>query len=236
MSVTTVPPKQAFRIDMLWNDSRYRSTFLQIIALFGFFVLLFLLVNNVKDNLASLGKEFGFTFMQTPSSYDINQKLIDYDSRDSHARAAVVGMLNTLLVAVLGCVLATIIGVTAGVARLSKNWIIRNLMTVYIEGVRNIPVLIQILLFSAILDEVLPHPREAEALLGGFIVPTNRGFYFPIPTFQDGSLYVVLAFIASVIGAIWFGRWSTRPLPRPVARASSCRHRVGRPVRHASLR
>jgi len=210
MSVTTEPRRASFRIDMLWTDSRYRSTFLQIIALIAVMLVVFWLVNNVAQNLANLGKEFGFGFMSTPSSYDINQRLIDYTSRSSHSTAAVVGLLNTLLVAVLGCILATFLGVTAGVLRLSNNWIVSRLMTVYIEGVRNIPVLIQILLLSAILDEVLPHPKQAEALLGGFIVPTNRGFYFPIPTFLDGSLYVVLAFIASVIGAIWFGRWSTR--------------------------
>ena len=210
MSVTTGIPKASFRIDMLWTDSRYRSTFLQIIALIAVMLVVFWLVNNVAQNLANLGKEFGFGFMSSPSSYDINQRLIDYTSRSSHSTAAVVGLLNTLLVAVLGCILATFLGVTAGVLRLSNNWIVSRLMTVYIEGVRNIPVLIQILLLSAILDEVLPHPKTAEALLGGFVVPTNRGFYFPIPTFQDGSLYVVLAFIASVIGAIWFGRWATR--------------------------
>jgi general L-amino acid transport system permease protein len=210
MSVTTEPRQASFRIDMLWTDSRYRSTFLQIIALIGVLLVGLYLVNNVAENLAKIGKEFGFGFMSSPSSYDINQRLIDYTSRSSHSTASVVGLLNTLLVAVMGCILATFLGVTAGVLRLSNNWIVSRLMTVYIEVVRNIPVLIQILLLAAILDETLPHPKQAEALLGGFIVPTNRGFYFPIPTFQDGSLVVVLAFIASVIGAISFGRWSVK--------------------------
>jgi general L-amino acid transport system permease protein len=170
----------------------------------------FWLVDNVAKNLAALGKDFSFGFMSGPSSYDINQRLIEYSSRSSHSTAAVVGLLNTLLVAVIGCFLATFIGVTAGVLRLSHNWIVSKLMTVYIEGVRNIPVLIQILLLSAVLDETLPHPKKAEALLNGFIVPTNRGFYFPIPTFEDGSFYVVLAFIAAFCTAVWFGRWATR--------------------------
>ncbi len=209
MSVTTETPQASFRIDMLWTDSRYRSTFLQIIALIAVLMAGLYLVNNVAQNLAALGKEFGFGFMASPSSYDINQRLIEYTSRSSHSTAAVVGLLNTLLIAVMGCILATFLGVTAGVLRLSNNWIVSRLMTVYIEGVRNIPVLIQILLLAAILDETLPHPKQAEALLGGFVVPTNRGFYFPIPTFHDGSLVVVLAFIASVCGAIWFGRWAT---------------------------
>jgi general L-amino acid transport system permease protein len=210
MSVTTETAGPSFRIDMLWNDSRYRSTFLQTVALILVMLAIIWLVNNVAQNLAALGKEFSFGFMSGPSSYDINQRLIEYTSRSSHSTAAVVGLLNTLLVALLGCILATLIGVTAGVLRLSHNWIVSKLMTVYIEGIRNIPVLIQILLLSAVLDEALPHPKNAEALLGGFLTPTNRGFYFPGPIFEDGSLYVVLAFLASVCVAVWFGRWSIR--------------------------
>jgi general L-amino acid transport system permease protein len=217
MTVTTEAPKVSFRIDMLWTDSRYRSTFLQIIALFVVLMAGYFLVNNVTENLAALGKEFSFGFMSGPSSYDINQRLIEYTSRSSHSTAAVVGLLNTLLIAVMGCILATFLGVTAGVLRLSNNWIVSRLMTVYIEGVRNIPVLIQILLISAALDETLPQPRDfrgedatASMLLNDSVAFTNRGFYFPMPTFMEGSLYVVLAFIASVCVAIWFGRWATR--------------------------
>ena len=210
MTVTTETPQASFRIDMLWNDSRYRSTFLQIVALILVMLAVLWLVDNVVKNLAALGKEFSFSFMSQPSSYDINQILIDYTSRSSHSTAAVVGLLNTLLVAVMGCILATIFGVLAGVLRLSHNWIVSRLMTVYIEGVRNIPVLIQILLFAAVMDETLPHPKAAEAFLGGFVTPTNRGFYFPMPIFEAGSLYVVLALIAAICTAIWFGRWATR--------------------------
>jgi general L-amino acid transport system permease protein len=199
---------------MLWNDSRYRSTFLQIIALFAFFTLLFLLLNNVRDNLAALGKEFSFGFMANPSSYDINQQPIEYTSRDSHSRAAVIGMLNTLLVAIVGCFLATVIGVLAGVARLSKNWLVRNLMAVYVEGVRNIPVLIQILLFSALIIETLPQPRdfrgeEPEAsMLFDSIAITGRGIYFPRPVWLDGSWAVVAAFVLGIVLAVGFGRWA----------------------------
>ncbi len=214
MSVTTAPPAATFRIDMLWNDSRYRSTFLQIIALFAFFTLLFLLFNNVRDNLAALGKDFSFGFMAQPSSYDINQQPIEYTSRDSHSRAAVIGILNTLLVAGVGCLLATVLGVLAGVARLSKNWVVRNLMAVYVEGVRNIPVLIQILLFSALIVETLPQPREfrgedAQAsMLFDAIAVTGRGLYLPKPVWLDGSWIVVAALTLGIVAAITFGRWA----------------------------
>jgi len=217
MTVTTETPQASFRIDMLWNDSRYRSTFLQIIALILVLLAGLWLVDNAVQNLAILGKEFSFSFMPQPSSYDINQRLIEYTSRSSHSTAAVVGLLNTLLVAVVGCFLATLFGVLAGVLRLSNNWIVSRLMTVYIEGIRNIPVLIQILLLSAVINETLPQPSAfrgenatASMVLGDSIAVTNRGIYFPMPIFEDGSLYVVLAFIASICVAVWFGRWATR--------------------------
>lgn len=215
---TTVndPPPQGFRIGMLWTDTRYRSVTIQIIALFAVFAAGYFLVGNVVDNLAALGKTFGFDFMTQPSSYDINQQLIDYTSRDSHARAAVLGMLNTLLVAFTGCILATIIGVLAGVGRLSKNWLVSKLMTVYIEVVRNIPVLIQILLIAAVINETLPQPRDfrgaepaAEMFLGSMAF-TGRGFYFPAPIMGEGSAAVVWALIFGIVAAIVFGRWALK--------------------------
>lgn len=209
------PPKATFRIDMLWNDSRYRSSFLQIVALFIVLLTILYLLNNVRENLEALGKDFSFGFMATPSSYDINQQPIEYSSRDSHARASVIGMLNTLIVAVVGCILATIIGVLAGVARLSRNWIVRGLMSVYIEGIRNIPVLIQILLIAAIINETLPQPSAfrgenatASMILWDSVAVTGRGIYIPRPIWGDGSLYVIAAFLLAIVAAVAFGRWA----------------------------
>lgn len=207
MTVTADQPQAAFRIDMLWNDSRYRSAFLQTIAVVLVMLLISFLVSNVISNLAALGKEFSFDFATAPASYDINQKLIAYDSRASHSTAAVVGILNTLLVAVMGCLLATLIGVLAGVARLSRNFVVSGLMTLYIEIVRNVPLLIQILLLAAVLDEILPAPRAAEPILGAFVA-TNRGFYFPAPIFGPGSAVVVWALVLAVVAAVCFGRWA----------------------------
>ena len=215
MSVTAEPSTPSFRVSMLWNDSRYRSTFIQIIALIAVMLAILYLFDNVVENLAALGKDFGFDFMTRPASYDINQRLIEYTSRSTHSTAAVVGMLNTLVVALAGCFLATVLGVVAGVARLSKNWIVARLMTVYIEGVRNIPVLIQILLFSAIFDEALPAPsafrgEDPSASMWFFdsVAATNRGFYFPMPILGDGADWVIGAFVLAVIVAVWFGRWA----------------------------
>lgn len=214
MTATVAPPQETFRIDMLWNDSRYRSAFLQVVALIAVMLVLFLIVRNVGANLAALGKEFGFSFMTQPAGYDINQRPIEYDSRDTHSRASVIGIMNTLLVAVIGCFLATVIGVVAGVARLSKNWIVRQIMGAYVEGVRNVPVLIQILLFAALFDETLPAPRDFRgsepdaSMLFDAIAATNRGFYFPLPVMLEGSVWIVVALIAGCVGAVVFGRWA----------------------------
>ena len=215
MAVTAETSGPSFRISMLWNDSRYRSTFIQIIALILVLVAGLYLVNNVVANLAAIGKEFGFDFMAQTAGYDINQMLIPYTSRSTHSTAAVVGMLNTLVVAAVGCLLATVLGVLAGVARLSKNWIVARLMTVYIEGIRNIPVLIQILLFAAIFDEALPPPNAfrgdepaASMWLFDSVAATNRGFYFPMPVTSPGAEWVLAALVVGVIIAVWFGRWA----------------------------
>ena len=210
-------PGKTFRLSMLIYDSRYRSMTIQVIALMILMLVGAWLVSNTLNNLEALDKELGFGFLFEPASYDINQRLIEYDSRSSHGRAAIVGILNTLLVAVLGCVLATILGVTAGVARLSKNWIVARIMTVYIETFRNIPVLLWIILMMAIFIETLPQPRAfkgedptAHMYLGDSVAFTNRGFYIPKPVFNDGSMPVVIIFLLSLVGIWAFGRWAKK--------------------------
>ncbi|MGR3573038.1 amino acid ABC transporter permease [Brevirhabdus sp.] len=193
MTVLTDPPKESFRLSMLIYDTRYRSLTIQAVAIIGFLALLAWLVSNTAQNLAALGKPIDFGFLTEPAGYDINQRLIDYTSQSSHLRAAFVGLLNTLLVAALGCALATILGVIIGVLRLSKNWIISRLMTVYIEGFRNVPVLLWIVFFMAILIETLPAPRDfrgdtpdASMFLFDSVAITNRGVYVPEPLFSRG--------------------------------------------------
>ena len=223
MTVATAAPADNFRIGMLLSDTRYRGYTIQVIAFMLLMLFFGWLISNTISNLEALGKEFGFGFLGETASYDINQRLIEYTSRSSHARAAVVGILNTLLVAVLGCILATVIGVVAGVLRLSNNWLVAKLMAVYIETVRNVPVLLQIILFSAIINETFPSPKKAEPLLNGGLVMTNRGFYFPEPIFSNslGSVHVgelfwlnlnfvavIFVLILSIIAGRAYGKWA----------------------------
>lgn len=193
MTTITDPPRESFRLSMLIYDTRYRSITIQVIALLGFMALFAWLISNTAQNLSDLGKEPSFTYLNDSAGYDINQRLIDYTSRDSHWRAAGVGLLNTLLVAFLGCVTATIIGVFVGILRLSNNWIVSRIMTVYVEMFRNVPVLLWIVFTMAIMIETLPQPRDfrgdnatASMMLGDSVAITNRGIYIPEPLFSRG--------------------------------------------------
>jgi general L-amino acid transport system permease protein len=193
MSTLTDPPKESFRLSMLLYDSRYRSATIQFVALIGFIILVAWLIYNTSQNLAALGKGIDFGYLFEPASYDINQRLLEYNSRDTHFRAAIIGLLNTLVVAVLGCITASILGVIIGVLRLSNNWLVSRLMAVYVETFRNIPVLLWIVLAMAIMIETLPAPKAfrgdnatASMVLNDSVAITNRGVYVPEPLFSRG--------------------------------------------------
>ena len=193
MTTITDPPKESFRLGMLIYDTRYRSATIQIFALILFLLLIGWLISNTAQNLADLGKQPSFGFLTEPAGYDINQRLIEYNSQSTHMRAAFVGLLNTLLVAVMGCITATILGVTIGVLRLSKNWLVARLMTVYVEMFRNVPVLLWIVFVMAIVIETFPQPRDfrgedATASMNIFdsVAVTGRGLYIPEPLFSRG--------------------------------------------------
>jgi general L-amino acid transport system permease protein len=193
MTTLSDAPKESFRLGMLIYDTRYRSATIQVVALIGFLLAFGWLVSNTAANLADLGKQPSFSFLWEPASYDINQRLIEYTSRSPHIRAAMVGLLNTLLVAFLGCITATIIGVMVGVLRLSHNWLVSRLMAVYVETFRNVPVLLWILFIFAIFTESLPQPRDfrgdppaATMKVFDSVAITNRGVYIPEPLFERG--------------------------------------------------
>ena len=219
--------KDGFRLSMLIYDTRYRSITLQVLFLLLFVAIGWWLIANTVANLKALGKDFSFGFLTVRSGYDINQRLIEYSSDSTHARAFLVGLLNTLLVAFIACVTATIVGVLAGVLRLSKNWIVARLMTVYVEAFRNIPLLIWILLIFAIMTESMPAPNAfrgedatSSMLLFDTIAVTNRGIYIPEPLFDrslgnlDIGIFLIsldlLAIIAVLIGSFLANRWLLR--------------------------
>ena len=215
MSTATDPTGDRFHLSQLIYDTRYRSMTIQTVAFIGLVAAFAWLISNTVSNLETLGKDFNFGFLGERSGYDINQRLVEYSSDSTHGRAAIVGLLNTLLVAFMGCILATVIGVLAGVLRLSQNWLTARLMTVYIETFRNVPVLLWIIAFFAVLTESTPAPRAfrgetptASMIFSDSVAITNRGTYIPAPVWGSGSMIVVIVFILSLVGIWWFGRYA----------------------------
>ena len=218
MAMNSEAPSGSFRLSMLINDTRYRSYTFQVIALLVLFALFGFLISNLLENLRNAGLDISYQFLGEPAGYDINQRLIEYDSQSTHWRAALVGVLNTLLVAVVGCFLATVFGVVAGVLRLSNNWIVAKIMAVYVEIFRNVPVLIWILIINAIFLISLPQPKafrgenaEASMLFDAFAF-TGRGIYMPKPLFLEGSWVVIATFVLSVIGVFVYRRYARNQL------------------------
>ncbi|KIC48089.1 ABC transporter permease subunit [Tateyamaria sp. ANG-S1] len=223
MTTMTDPPQESFRLSMLLNDTRYRSYTFQFIALLALVMAIAYLMSNMFANLRDQGLSLSWAFLGEPAGYDINQRLIEYTSQSTHWRATVVGVLNTLLVAFLACVSATVLGVIAGVLRLSNNWLVSKLMSAYVEAFRNVPVLIWIIIIFTIMTAVMPAPRafrgdepDATMLLGLFAF-TNRGVYVPAPILGNplfgsaamGWLLILLGLVGSFFGAKALGAWAS---------------------------
>jgi len=218
MNTSELARRDKFQFSMLLNDKRYRSYTFQFFALFILICAMAYLGKNLLENLAAAGLNISYSFLGEPAGYDINQRLIEYNSQSTHLRASIVVVLNTLLVAFLGCIAATFFGVTAGILRLSNNWIVAKLMMIYVEIFRNVPVLIWILIIHSVFLAFLPQPKafrgenpEATMLWDAFAF-TGRGFYIPKPVFNDGSFIVIVTFFLSIIGIFAFRYYARQKL------------------------
>ena len=170
------------------------ATLLVVVLIFGFFTL------NAQTNMDNRGIEFGFGFLNQESSFDVQFSLIEYDGSHSYARAYLVGLLNTLLVAFIGIIISTIIGVIVGVARLSPNYLIERSAAFYVEFFRNIPLLLQIFFWYFAALRALPLPQDAEAIFGVFFL-TIKGLFIPRFIWENLNIffYSLIAAIISII-------------------------------------
>ena len=177
-------------------------TLLFIVLIFGFFTM------NAQINMENRGIEFGFGFLKQEASFDIQFSLIEYDGSHSYARAYLVGLLNTLLVAFIGIILATILGVIVGVARLSPNYLIQKTAAFYVEFFRNIPLLLQIFFWYFAALRALPMPEDANLLLGSSFM-TIKGLYTPAPVWQNFDIFLITLIIALII-IFFFSRYARK--------------------------
>lgn len=229
MTLAVDAPKQNFRLSMLIYDTRFRSYTIQVLVLILVVLAISWLLGNLSMNLAAKGKDINFSFLWARAGYDIGQHLIPYTNDSTHFRASLVGLINTLVVAFFACIFATIIGVVAGVLRLSKNWLVSRIVTVYIEIFRNVPLLLWIILFFVTLSEARPAPndfrltdemiaagQEPAAKMNFFntFAVTNRGSDIPAPVLDRGfgaidiaGFSINLSFLAIVVvifGSVYF--------------------------------
>ena len=194
----------------LWRNQQHRSITIQIITMVVLFTILGIIGNNVATNLEKAGKEFSFGFLNYPAGYDITfQPFISYSPTDTHTRAGLVGLLNTLLVAFSGIIIASILGFTMGILRLSSNWLVNRIVYVFLEFTRNVPVLLHILFVYGIFLYTLPVPKKA-INISDTVFLSNRGFYTPAPVFEDGFGYVLISFLAAILIVFFFKRWARK--------------------------
>ena len=192
----------------LWRYEETRAVLIQILVVSAVCAVVALLVRNIAANLDALGKGFSFDFLLAPAAYDITfSPLIDYNSRDTHLKAALVGISNTALVAAASIVTATILGVTMGLARLSGNALANAMAYTALEFGRNVPLLLHILLMHGIIVTAMPGPRQALDA-GGLAFLSNRGLYVPAPVAEPGAEIVAAVLGASVLAAWGLARWA----------------------------
>ena len=197
-----------------------RAVLYQLLALGLIGLGLWFLAHNTLENMRVRGIQSGFDFLTGPAGFDIGEVLIPYESSDPYWKAFLVGIVNTLRVAIIGIVLTTVIGTLLGVGRFSGNAVVRGLCYGYVELFRNIPVLLQLLVWYLMLTEWLPDPGEPMSL-GGLVFLSKGGLSFPLPVWQTGQ---ALALLGTAVGGVlaWFWaraarrRFEQTGVPRPV--------------------
>ncbi|GGJ82527.1 amino acid ABC transporter permease [Pseudomonas matsuisoli] len=199
-------PVGASRSSLL-NDPRTRAWAFQIIAIVAVVALGWYLFQNTQTNLQNRGITSGFGFLDNSAGFGVSQSLIDYSEANSYGRLFFVGLLNTLLVSALGIIIATVLGFIIGVARLSPNWLIRKMASVYIEVFRNIPPLLQIFFWYFAVLRLVPNPRQSLDFMGTLFL-NNRGLYVPAPVGAEGLTAMLVALAIAFVASIVVFRWA----------------------------
>ena len=192
--------------NILFNRS-VQGIFYQIVTLALVILAVIYIVDNTARNMVARGLASGFEFLGVEAQFDIQMTLIEYSPTSTYFDSFIVGLLNTLLVAGLGIFVATIVGFTIGIARLSSNWLVAKLAEAYIEVLRNLPLLLQIFFWYFAVLRALPKPKQSLELFDSFFL-NNRGLFIPDPIFGEGGTLILYSFIAAIIISIGIAAWS----------------------------
>ena len=200
------PPKKR---DWSWRSQALRSLLYQVVALVLVIGAGYYLLGNTLENMRLRGIKSGFDFLVQPAGFGIGESIIPFDSSESYVKAFAVGVSNTLRVAALGIVLATLLGTFIGIGRLSRNFLLRSLCGAYVEFFRNVPLLLQLFIWYFILTETLPTIEEALKPLPGVFFSKN-GLQFPIPLWADGHALTLAGMFLGLLLAVWWARKARR--------------------------
>jgi len=209
MSATTAgraPPK---RRDWSWRSQAFRGLVYQVVALIVIALGVWYLVHNTLANMQARGIQSGFDFLGQPAGFDIGETVVPYDALDPYWKAFLIGILNTLRVAVIGIVMATVFGTLLGIGRFSRNAIVRGLCYGYVELFRNIPVLLQLLMWYLLFTDLLPPVAEPVSVAGLFFL-SKGGFSFPVPIWGLGQGLSAIGAVIGVVLAVVYRRWAQR--------------------------
>ncbi len=199
------PPKKS-----VLYDPKVRGIFYQalLVAIVGY--LFYMAASNAIENLQRAKIASGFGFLSNTAGFDISQSLIPFSAAGStYGDAFISGLLNTLLVAAIGIFFTTFLGFAIGIARLSKNWMVAKVAMIYVEVLRNIPLLVQLLFWYIAVLGSLPQPRDSSQLFGTFFL-NSRGLFLPKPIYTSGMWMVVAAFLIGLVGSIVYRRWARK--------------------------
>ena len=212
MAVTGIaaraPRRTPSLLDLLYRPE-VRQVLFQIVLIIALAALFWMIISNTAANLRRQNIASGFGFWNTTAGFDISQTLIQYTNTSTYGRVFWVGLTNTMLVATIGVVFATIVGFIMGIARLSTNWLIARLATVYVETIRNIPLLLQLFVWYFAVLKSLPPPRQSLELMGGAVL-NLRGLYLPEPLPQPGFEAPLAAWALGVLASIGVAIWAKR--------------------------
>lgn len=203
-------PLKKDRIDVnvpIWRDTQKRNILIQL----GFFLLVigssWWFYNNIHHNLEKQAISTGFGFLSNTASFEIGESPIKYSSTDSYGRALFVGLLNTLKVSLVGMLIAVIIGIFVGIFRLSSNWLLSKLASIFVETLRNVPMLLQLFFWYGVVSELLPKLRNAMNPMPGVFL-SNRGLFLPVPHFHPVYTYMLLSLLVAACAGWWLRQWS----------------------------
>jgi len=199
----------ADRLKTLIYDSSFRSKFIQGLAIVIVFSTGYYLFSNIVDNLRQMELPFGFDFISATAGFDIGWSIIPYDPSMSYGRVYLVGIINTLILSILIIVFSTCLGFIVGIMRLSRNFLVSQLARWYVEFVRNVPLLIQIVFWFIVVFSTLPAPRQSYNLFDAFFL-NNRGIYFPSPVFESNFTWTLTAIVLAAICSFILLKWSQR--------------------------